>query len=539
MYFEKLSELDKSRIENYIKAYAYHSTTEEMAPLQDILKPWDEAKSGYLSTLFKDKLIITKPIQFQEGESELFDKVEDILYADYRCDKFIDEIKRAYKCYRDLEWNDPHRAIWQAVAQLFTVDVLAKNSVDYSCTIPIKDTMYKIQKGAKPIRVITKIANAYDIGLMPDENGISDLEHFRRVHSQVLNNKMLYGDLCLSIHPLDYMTMSDNDCGWGSCMSWENDGEYKQGTVEMMNSPCVVVGYLTSSSTYRFGCNINDEWNSKKWRCLFIVDKDFIINIKGYPYENSNLVKAAIVELAKLAGWGKIEPIKYEYYEKHEEYRHTKTPCSINGRAVAIDFRTQAMYNDFRYGHYIALNPSETKDIIDFNYNYSGVSECVWCGNTNEGQIGINYNTEALCCSNCDETYCCDCCNETFHGSDSYYTTEEGCRICEYCWEECTERDITNDSYYLRENMNAIRLNDTSGKYEGYTYEFYIYPDNINSKGWNELFKIAEPREECVGSIYKSTIYYVLPQDCTREALELIGLDQDEIEEYLGLEQTN
>ena len=76
MYFEKLSELDKSRIENYIKAYAQHSTSEKMAPLQDILKPWDEAKSGYLSTIFKDNLIITKPIQFQEGETELLDKVE-------------------------------------------------------------------------------------------------------------------------------------------------------------------------------------------------------------------------------------------------------------------------------------------------------------------------------------------------------------------------------------------------------------------------------------------------------------------------------
>ena len=86
--------------------------------------------------------------------------------------------------------------------------------------------------------------------------------------------------------------------------------------------------------------------------------------------------------------------------------------------------------------------------------------------------------------------------------------------------------------------MDIIRLNNTNGKYEGYTYDFYIYPDNINSNRWNELFKIEKPHEERVG-IYNTVIYYVLPQDCTREALELIGLDQDETEEYLGLEQTN
>ena len=319
-----------------------------------------------------------------------------------------------------MEWNNPDKKIWYAIAHLFSRVVLAQNKVDYTGTIPIKDINYKIQEGAKPMRIITKIANAYGIGLIPDENGVSDLEYFRRVHSQVLNNKTLYGDLCLSIHPLDYMTMSDNDCGWESCMSWENDGEYKQGTVEMMNSPCVVVGYLTSSSSYKFGCDINDEWNSKKWRCLFIVDKDFIINIKGYPYENSNLVKASIIELAKLAGWGEIEPLKYEYYEKYTEYRYKKMPCSIGGRAVAIDFCTQAMYNDFGNGHYIALNPHETKDIIEFHYNYSGVSECVWCGNTDEDQIGMNYNTGALCCSNCDESYYCDCCDDVLHVRDSY-----------------------------------------------------------------------------------------------------------------------
>lgn len=538
MYFERLSELDKSRIKNYIEAYAQHSTTEEMASLKDILKPWDEAKSGYLSTLFKDKLIITKPIEFQEGENELFNKAEDMIYADYRCKNFMNEIRAIYKDYRDLYWSDPKREVWHNIIHLFSVGVLAKNKFDYTCSIPIKDINYKIQEGAKPMRIISKIAKAYSIGLAPDEDGVSDLEYFRRVHSQVLNNKMLSGDLCLSIHPLDYMTMSDNDCGWESCMSWENNGEYKQGTVEMMNSPCVVVGYLTSSSSYHFGCGINDEWNNKKWRCLFIVDKDFIINIKGYPYENTNLVKAAIMELTELAGWGKIEPIKYEYYEKSDEYRYKKLPCYIDGRAVAIDFCTQAMYNDFGYGHYIVLNPNETKDVIDVPYNYSGVSECMWCGNTNEEQIGIRNNEGALCCSNCYESWYCDYCEEEMNVCDSHYTTGDGYRLCSYCWDEMTELDITDETYYLRENMEIVRLNYTNGEYEGYTYEFYIYSENIGSDNWNKLFKIEKPREKSIG-IYQNIIYYVLPQDCTREALELIGLSQDEIEEYLGLEQTN
>ena len=38
--------------------------------------------------------------------------------------------------------------------------------------------------------------------------------------------------------------MSDNNSGWESCMSWRNNGCYRRGTVEMMNSPYVIVAYL-------------------------------------------------------------------------------------------------------------------------------------------------------------------------------------------------------------------------------------------------------------------------------------------------------
>ena len=31
----------------------------------------------------------------------------------------------------------------------------------------------------------------------------------------------------------------------------------------------------------------NLEWNNKKWRSLYIVDENFITNIKGYPYQHN------------------------------------------------------------------------------------------------------------------------------------------------------------------------------------------------------------------------------------------------------------
>ena len=302
MYFEKLTDIDKHRIQYYIEQYANGGN----APLEKILKPWDEAKSGYLSELFGDNFIISKEVEFEEGTHEIMDKIEELIFNDERCHRFMTKIRNIYGECWEYDYNHPKRECFRAVQNLFDYLTLAENAIrqDYN-QFSIKDKPYKIQKGAKPLRIITKIANAYEIGTRPEVDGISDLEYFRRKHSQCLNNKLLKGNLCLSIHPLDYMTMSDNDCGWDSCMSWMNGGEYKQGTVEMMNSPCVVVGYLDAADPFKicWGGELSDEeryWHNKKWRCLFIVDRNFIINIKQYPYYNDNLVREAIKELGKI-----------------------------------------------------------------------------------------------------------------------------------------------------------------------------------------------------------------------------------------------
>ena len=71
-------------------------------------------------------------------------------------------------------------------------------------------------------------------------------EEIRLAHSQIFNTNKMTGTLCLSIHPLDYATASDNDNGWSSCMSWRDDGCYRMGTVEMMNSPMVICAYFAS-----------------------------------------------------------------------------------------------------------------------------------------------------------------------------------------------------------------------------------------------------------------------------------------------------
>lgn len=549
MVFDLLTLEDKQKILSYRDEYAY-SSHGQACDIETLLTPWNNAKSGYLHKLFGDNLIIKRPVEFKEDIQQIAEHMDELLYSENRICKFISQIKEVYyNRARSTGWDSSEHDQKCFINDLFNSWHLAKNKVNESWftekntfDLPIGDTIYKVQKGMKPIRIITKIATTYGIGTTPDEDGVTDLEYFRRKHSLGLNQKTLKGDLCLSIHPLDYMTMSDNEEGWESCMNWRDDGEYKQGTIEMMNSPCVVVGYLASEHNKLYWND--EEWNSKKWRSLFIVDPRFIINVHSYPYDNNNLVKAAIAELADMAGWGKIEAPKYEYIEKWEEHCKNKIPVVINNRNIAIDFRTQAMYNDFGWGHYIALDPNSTEDIIDHEYYYSGLSECVWCGTTDDRVVGKANDPSALHCITCGCRIICQWCEETTYEA---YTTADGIKLCEDCWDNHTTEDILTGDYYSEDNdgLTTIYLSTKRNEFKytpGYTQSVVIHSDNFGTDKWYDCFTITEPIHTTITNKYGYTqeCDYILIENCKPAGLELFGIyDEDDIKEYLSEDSSN
>ena len=114
------------------------------------------------------------------------------------------------------------------------------------------------------------------------------------------------------------MTMSDNANGWESCMNWtQGPGSYRAGTIEMMNSPLVVVAYITTKPYYPENTSI--EWTSKSWRELIIVHPNAICSVKSYPYYNIAFDKALVNWLVDLV-------------EEKTEWRYNRKRSSrING----------------------------------------------------------------------------------------------------------------------------------------------------------------------------------------------------------------
>lgn len=235
-------------------------------------------------------------------------------------------------------------------------------------------------------------------------------------------NKVMNSEIILSIHPLDFMTMSDNTSNWSSCMSWNNFGSYRCGTVEMMNSASIVIAYSAAKEPMDlFDDSKEYKWNDKTWRELFIVTKDFIYPIKGYPYQNIEFEKFVMDKLAELG-------------EKNCGFSYKEGFCED----VFPNFITDNMYNDTRSrcipmeGKIALYVEPEDMKYVEFNYSgrmISSVSgKCIW--------LDGDYDTELLADSNERPYYQCPHCGEIFTFDKIEWGLYNGEYVCNECWDE-------------------------------------------------------------------------------------------------------
>ena len=438
---EELSMMDTLRRNYAISEYG-HSSGNYFVASKEMLFEWGNKKE-YLYRWLGRELIISKEFEYTKSIDQLTIEMNSSMYND-KTRTFRNE-------YAGLLWSPEieHEIEWK-MRELISTESLANNTYvgeDFTIDFP-NGRSYRVTKGCKAIKALGKIAEGFNL------NGF---EEFRIAHSQTLNQKKLKGELVLSIHPLDFMTMSDNDCGWSSCMSWQEYGEYRQGTVEMMNSPMVVIAYLKSSQDMRIG---GHNWSNKKWRQLFVVDEDLIAGVKEYPYYNKEITNAVIDWLKELAktnlGINFLETQDLRYGITNFNLPHLPE----EKQNFIIDFSTGWMYNDFGCVpdcHRIAFNEALNPDIITNPFTtgvpridvyYSGKSQCMYCG----GLDPDLYNEGSLCCYDCEQTYTCDYCGEHYDLEEMYDI--EGMSVCRGCYEDhrvecviCGDEHLNNGEY--------------------------------------------------------------------------------------------
>lgn len=490
MLYEKLTKKDKELIEQYIEYYGpcsegYNSPQyARRADLNHVLRHWDFNKQN-LYKLLGEEFIIERHVKLDVDTQLIENKLRDMYYSDKILhDRTYAQILRHFHSWiRNVSccnWEyirdrfETDNSINYIDDNWFGLECLAKNVFEGSpCIIylPDSDKPYQIKTGMRLTRLIERIRKAYgEDGANGFSFSESDLAQLIDLIAIARSSSSSEFDISLSIHPMDYMTMSDNDSNWSSCMSWkDHTGDYRLGTVECMNSPTVVVAYVKTKPEMRLGFD-NATWANKSWRQLFIVDENAIIAVKGYPFQHDSIVKFVMNWLKELAlkNWNINYDISGVICDNCSEILdENKNAYEICLDDIAFTIRLHANWN-FMYDdlgtikeHMVLANSTGLKNFFKVNddshnpyyqsVNYeiqaSGEASCMWCGDYIDPDDG-GYEDE------CNNVVFCSHCAE--------YAYTSGCS-CEYCGERHVELTYIEDldSYLCEDCIDEHLVRDS------------------------------------------------------------------------------
>ena len=295
------------------------------------------------------------------------------------------------------------------------------------------------------------------------------LEDIQNKASMVIQENTITGSLCVSVHPLDFLSASETTYDWRSCHAL--DGDYRSGNMAYMVDDCTVICYLKTDNNKilpRFPATV--PWNSKKWRMYLFLNQEGNVIWAGrqYPYESQSLldeVRQEIIpiitqtslytsmwyggKVANFSEWKKeMIPIKYGRQEKYIEV----TGLLFSKRSVITSDNT-LFYNDLLYstkytpsycyktGVNMDYNLDDTlkqrSDLYSLHINIGKRPYCPCCGKNY-----VEFSDEMIC-PECDARYgtqdndeytVCNGCGRRIWREDAYWDENEEAYYCDRCW---------------------------------------------------------------------------------------------------------
>ena len=496
---------EKDQFTKAVKSWSYENDGNGIYNNYDIdriLQPWSDAKNEYLFKLFGEQLILSQEICFEKSVKDIIMKLREMNLRNMPFIRDFREKVEYNRAFHAINLRSRAYNVEYDLEELISYESLANNTyrgLDIELISPKTEKPFKIVNGCKVSKALSKIANEFSI---------DTFEEFRIAHSMGLNDKKIAGKLCLSIHPNDYATMSDNGYDWDSCMSWDNSGGYCQGTVEMMNSPMVIVAYIEGEDdNFYFG---NKTWSNKKWRELFIVHPEVITEIAAYPYFNSSITYQVLDWLKELAiknlGWTQFDGVEREVLSADDGR------CYNSTKDISFDFYSGAMYNDFRFDHNCYISKDVTPQ-LNYEIYYSGLSECLICGRTASEWNRIFDHEGTLACFDCISFNYCDCCGDRING-EVYYVNDTP--VCYYCYENSKYCEVC-DEHHFADNFNDIYIGSKGNQWYNH-YLVFSMCDNCWEKNKDKYLK---PDAKINYSTYGwVSISYVNIDDLTEEGVK-------------------
>lgn len=382
----------------------FEATGNERQATWNVIDEWETRKKSKLLNLLNQELIVEKEICFSKTDDEIAEEI----YAVNLPERIKNAFRKEFFNEEDNNFN-PLVVSHTAKLMLHTITggyVLAKGKIDrdYILEKPlpgVKQT--KFQKGTKISRILR---------LLIDDK--EELEKILVEYSRFFNQAKLKGTLCISIHPIDYLTASLNKCNWRSCFNLET-GEWKSSLGGLMASPYTMIAYLKAKDDMDHNGFV---WNNKRWRTYITINDGLDINYfhigKHYPYCNEELENELVNMMNDLLdGEFKLHNASYNFYTQADE---------------------DGFYDDGVENVYVREGLVELE-----NCNIPVAEEvmCLCCGD-----IYTNNDSNTIYCDECYPSYytCCYECGEYITHNDIdngyYYYAEDTDRyFCSYCGE--------------------------------------------------------------------------------------------------------
>lgn len=287
------------------------------------------------------------------------------------------------------------------------------------------------------------------------------LDQLQTKASMLIQEDKVSGKLCFSVHPLDFLSASENDYNWRSCHAL--DGDYRTGNLSYITDSSTFMVYLKGHESARlpnFPADV--PWNSKKWRCLFFLSDNWNVVFAGrqYPFMSADALDYLRPLIAKY-----LHNDVSDWSVWHDEVINTfpfkpsigpmdNGPCdmelkdeyvNINGtlyskheliKPGASSFYFNDLLDSTCYKPYYMVH--KWKGSRGAKITIGGPAKCIVCGKDD------CCSTASMFCKECeleygnlsydDEVTYCTCCGNRMFIDDAFMV--EGQAICEACHSE-------------------------------------------------------------------------------------------------------
>lgn len=320
--------------------------------------------------------------------------------------------------------------------------------------------------------------------------------------SRIIQENSVTGKLCFSVHPLDFLSASENTHKWRSCHAL--DGEYRAGNLSYMCDEVTAMVYIKSEQDDILP-NFPDDvpWNNKKWRCFLYFDKarQLVWAGRQYPFATSNALNKVtdyILEKFKFFDKQADSNFHHEWENKVfnrfvpdfpdgtlEEFTTSVPYIYINAKLIPLDTLVRdhtksyafndLLYSNFYVPVYIRYGRYYSNTIIDKSIpplTVGGDAPCVYCGENSCfdsstmlcARDALDHSEEDI--EGITRCVCCGC--RILEDGANYY---EGDAYCDDCYQELDVHYCAN----CDREFSAVANEETC--IDNITGNYYCCPD--------------------------------------------------------------